>query len=215
MANDSLKVNSKNCPRGEFIFAAIVGAGVYNEDKEEYERKVTLEVDIDDAQSLLDEIDDFVEDNAVKGKDLVKVPYQTHEDYDGIPKGKIWLQAKTSVEFEDKRTGEVKQTVINIYDSQGNKTKLPDGVGIGKGSTGIIIGTIKMWERRKEYGASLYLSGLQIGDFVPYEFEDVPEAMEGSFKGFNDLQKDEDADDEKQKRERRSSRDRSQRRSRA
>jgi len=194
-----LKLNSKNCPVGEFQFAAITGTGMYNEDKEANEYKVTLQLDMDEHSALMDDIDDFVEDNAVKGKTLHSVGYQTHEDYDGIPEGKFWIQAKTATEFEGKDG--VKAVDVNIYDATGNKCTLPDGVGIGKGSTGIVIGQFKIWDRKKEYGCSLYLSGVQIADFIPHEFESAPEAIgTGSFKGFDnnksDLEKAEEPEQE-------------------
>jgi len=200
-----MRVNDKNCPLGTFTFCAIMGTGILNEKastrkKDVYEFKVNLEMDEDKAGALMDEIDDHIEDEAVKGAELVKVPYQTHDDYEGVPKGKVWLSAKALVEYEDKKTGDIKDTVINVYDSNGDKVKLPEGKGVGNGSTGIVIGNVVVWDRGDEYGATLWLSGIQIGDYIPYDFEDAPTAMEGgSFKGFNDSQlaKDETPKDDK------------------
>ena len=184
-----MKVNTKNCPAGKFLFAAVIGQGVKNEDastrKEDvYEYKVTLEIDEKVAGPLMDEIDDFIEDNAVKGCELTKVPYQTSDDYDGIPAGKVWLAAKCRTTYMNK-DDEEQDAKVSIFDTRGDKCNLPDGVGIGKGSTGKVFGNISVWDRKDEMGATLWLTGVQIGDFVPYEFEDAPEEMEGSFKGFN------------------------------
>lgn len=204
-----MKINSKNCPLGIFDFAAITGKGILNDnnDDDRYEYKVTLVLDEKDAGPLLDEIDDFIEDNAPSRKELTKVPYQTHDDYDGIPEGKVWLSAKAYTTWEDKKTGEIKDTFINVYDSTGDKVSLPEGTGIGKGSTGKLLGNMTIWERKKEYGATIWLSGTQIADFIPYEFEEVVEAMqEGSFKGFNkpQLEKDEEEAPTPSRRSRRS-----------
>ena len=198
---------------GKFTFAAITGKGILNDNNDDdvYEYKVTLELDEEDAGPLMDIIDDFVEDYAPSKKELSKVPYQTHDDYDGIPAGKVWVAAKAYTTWEDKKTGEIKDTVINVYDSQGDKVYLPEGTGIGNGSTGKLLGNMTMWERKKEYGVTIWLSGTQIADFIPYEFEEAVEAMEGgSFKGFNtpQLEKDEEPKDE-EKPARRSRRDRS------
>jgi len=202
---DKLKINSKNCPTGVINFACVTGKGILNEDNtsddDVYEYKFTLELDEDSAGPLLDEIDDFITDMSPSKKELVKVPYQTSDDYDGIPEGKVWLSAKAYTTYEDKKTGDLKDTVITIYDSQGDKVSLPEGTGIGNGSTGKVLGSVTMWERKKEYGFTLWLSGTQISDFIPYEFEEQVEVMEGgSFKGFNDntpqLEKDEESNEE-------------------
>ena len=207
-----MRVNTKNCPAGEFLFAAVIGQGVKNEDastrKEDvYEYKVTLEIDEKTAGPLMDEIDDFIEDNAVKGCELTKVPYQTSDNYDGIPVGKVWLAAKCRTTYINK-DDEEQDAKVSIFDTRGDKCNLPDGVGIGKGSTGKVFGNISVWDRIYEYGATLWLTGVQIGDFVPYEFEDAPEEMEGSFKGFNTpaLEKEESAEEEAPKERTRKSR---------
>lgn len=217
---NSLKVGGKNglnCPKGDFLFCAVVGQGVKNEEastrKEEvYEYKVTLEVDEDKAVDFMDGIDDFMEDNLSKGDEVIKVPYQTHDDYDGIPKGKVWISAKCRTKYED-RDGEEQDATVNIYDKDGNKCTLPEGVGVGKGSTGKILGTITVWDKKEGVGSTLWLSGVQIGDFTPYEFEEAPEEMEGSFKGFDkkepELEKETDDNEADEKPARRSRRNRS------
>ena len=213
---EALKISSKNCPTGAFTFSCITGKGILNQNNkkhEVYEYITTLEVDMNDVGSLLDEIDDYIEDNAPRRGELTKVPYQTHDDYEGVPEGKVWLYAKASTEWEDKKTGEINDRVINVYDSTGDKVSLPDNTGIGKGSTGKVFGNLSVWEQGKEYGATIWLTGLQIADFVPYEFEEDVQAMEGgSFKGFNkpQLEKDEEGGASAEpKRSRRSRRDNS------
>lgn len=216
MAKDtpSLKINSKNSPVGVFQFCAVTGAGIKNtkastRKNEVFEYKASLEIDIEDAQDLLDQIDDFLEDNKIKGCNLTGVPYQTHDDYDGVPKGKVWLIAKAKTKWED-NDGDEQDTKISIYDTTGQKCDLPEGEGIGKGSEGSIFGKIVLWDRDDEYGATLWLSGIQITEYIPYVFEEAPEVKKGSFKGFDnkksDLEKQED--DEDSQPSRRSSRDR-------
>jgi hypothetical protein len=208
-----MKVNSKNCPEGEFLFCAVVGQGVLNEDastkrQQVYEYKVKLEVEEKEAADLMDEIDELLEEAAGKDDDIIKRPYQTHDDYDGIPKGKVWIESKCRTVYEDK-DGEEVEANVNIYDASGKKSKLPEGQGVGKGSTGKVFGTVTTWDKKEGVGATLWLSGVQIGDFVPYEFEDAPEAMSGSFKGFdNQLEQDESTDDEDTRSSRRSRRSR-------
>jgi len=208
-----LKITSKLCPKGVFKFCAITGIGILNEDastrKEDvYEYKATLEVDEKDAADFMDAVDDLVDGELSKGDDIVKLPYQTHDDYDGIPKGKVWIAAKCKTSYIGKDDEEV-DVNVNVYDTGGNKCKLPEGVGIGSGSTGKVYGKVVTWDKKEGIGATLYLSSVQLADFVPYEFGDqVDEAMEGSFKGFAtpQLEKDEAGDEEESPR--RSRRDR-------
>jgi len=209
---EKLKIDSKICPVGTFTFCAIAGTGILNEDKEKnnpdnaYEYKATLELDLDKAGELLDEIDNFIETHASKGKELEKVPYQTKEDYEKIPDGKVWLYAKTTTKRESKE--KLVDREISLYDTNGNKSKLPEGMGVGNGSTGKILGAMTVWDQKKTYGATIWLSGIQLGNFVPYEFEEVPNTMEGDFKGFDtpQLEKDEAETTEEPKTESRRSR---------
>lgn len=197
------------CPKGKFVFCAITGQGVLNERSKEYFYKAQLELDLEDdgVEELLNNLDDAIEAENFKGKQT-KHAYQTHDDYDGVPEGKVWIEARTSVEFEDKKTGEVKPVEVGIYDTRGDKSKLPEGIGIGEGSTGKMFGKIEMWDAStknvKEWGVSIYLSSIQIADFVPYEFGEAPDEMEGSFKGFKtpDLEKDEEQEEEEKPRRR-------------
>jgi len=211
--NDKLKVTSENCPKGDFLFCAVVGQGVKNSKastrkKDVYEYTVTLELDEKDAANFMDEVDDFIDDNAVKGCELGSIPYQTREDYDGIPEGKVWIKAKCKTTYEDQKTGDELDAKINIYDAGGDKCILPEGVGIGKGSTGKIMGSIAIWDRDDEYGATFWLSGVQLADFTPYTFDEQPEAMEGSFKGFTTPQLEKDEAKGEEESPRRSRRDR-------
>jgi len=211
--SENMKVTSENCPKGDFLFAAVVGQGVKNtkastRKKDVYEYTVTLEVDEKVATNFMDEVDDFLEDNAIKGCTLSTVPYQTSDDYDGIPQGKVWIKAKCKTTYEDVKTGEELDASINIYDAAGNKSILPEGVGIGKGSTGKIMGAIAIWDRDDEYGATFWLRGVQIADFTPYTFDEQPEAMEGSFKGFATPQLEKDEAEGEKESPRRGRRDR-------
>ena len=89
-----------------------------------------------------------------------------------------------------KKKQEKVDVLIDIYDTKGIASQLPEGVGVGKGSKGRISGgKVSLWEagtkRKPEHGITLFLSSIQISDFIPYEFDATPEEVEGSFKGFN------------------------------
>ena len=199
-----LKITSKLCPKGTFLFCAVTGRGIKNEDtskkkQDVYEYKVTLEVDEKDATVFMDEVDALVESQLGKGDKIVKLPYQTHEDYDGIPRGKVWIKAKCKTEFEDEKTGDMQQVIVKTYDSTGNQFTLPDGKGVGKGSTGKVYGKVVTWDKKEGIGATFYVSSVQIADMKFHEFGDeVDSDMGGSFKGFDsDMEKDEQKEDER------------------
>ncbi len=210
----SLKINGKNSPQGTFLFCAVTGKGRLNEDKSTkrdqcFEYKVKIEVDEKDAADFMDQVDELIDSELGKGDEIVKLPYQTNEDYDGIPEGKVWIEAKCGTEFENSK-GDIQEANVSIFDTRGDKCKLPEGTGVGKGSTGKVFGNVGTWDNKDGVGATLWLSGIQIADFTPYEFDAAPEEMEGSFKGFDkpepELEKENTEKEEAPRRKRSSSR---------
>jgi hypothetical protein len=200
------KAGSIKCPNGVFKFCAIVGDGIENENSGKREYKAVLECDIDDAQDFMDAIDDIFEANA--GNEEGKLPYQTTDDYDQIPEGKVWIQAKASTTYYNEAKDEETPITINIYNARGKKVQLDDGVGVGDGSEGrLSSGTISFWEagtkKKKDYGITIYLSGIQLTEFVPYEFDEAPEEMDGSFTGQSDDLEEDEVEEKPRRRRRR------------
>jgi len=209
MAKDNgLRIEST---KGTFKFCAVVGEGVENDNNPgNYEYLATLEVDLDSP--IINEIDKYIDETEINGKEPSKVPYQTTEDYEKIPEGKAWLYSKTSTKWED-RDGNINDRNINIYNTRGKKIQLPEGTGIGSGTEGKILGNMKQWTRGKaaklEYGYTIWLTGVQItNNFVPYEFDNAPAAEEdGGFEGF-DIPGSTEVDEEEETPTRRSRRSR-------
>lgn len=204
-----LNVNSELCPEGAFTFCAITGKGIENENNGDYYYKSTIEVDEKIASPFLDAVDEFMEDEAPNKSECVKIPYQTHDDYEGIPVGKVWIYAHTSTTFIKKKTQEEEDKIINIYDKDGNKCTLPEGIGVGSGSIGKMMGSIELYtagtSRKPEHGFTFWLNSIQIKDFVEYAFKEEVEQMDGgSFSGFGntDLEKDEKEPPRRKRRER-------------
>ena len=207
-------------PIGNLMYVMVTGQGKENYEGDGYEFQVCVDVPEGEAQAYVDEIEDHIEDNAPtnakralnKQGEEIK-PYAYADEDDTIEAGMVRFTFKTKTEFEDKKTGEMKQTKVGILDSDGNNVKLPEGKFVGNGSTGRGIGTLVSWNRgnrkQTEYGGSLYLNKVQIKDFIPYEGETVEAIEGGSFKGFdNDLQPEDDdgAAEDKPARSRRRSR---------
>ena len=190
-------------PIGTLMYVMVSGQGKENYEGDGYEYQCCVDVPEKEAQPYIDEIEDFIEDNAPAGAERAlnkkgedARPYTYSDEDDTIEDGHVRFTFKTKTEFEDKK-GNIKDTEVAILDANGNKVKLPEGKLIGNGSTGRSIGTMVIWSRgnrkKTEYGASLYLNKVQIKDFVAYEGEKVDAIEGGSFNGFdNELQPDED-----------------------
>jgi len=186
-----------NSPIGELMYVMVTGQGKENFEGDGYDYQCCVDVPEKEAEDFIGEMEDFLDENAPKNSNEAGSFYRSHEDDDTIKEGYIRFTFKTKTEFEDKKTGEMKQTKVNILDSDGNNVKLPEGKLIGNGSTGRAIGNAVIWTRgnkkKQEHGLSLYLNKVQIKDFIPYEGETVEAISGGSFKGFdNDLQPEED-----------------------
>lgn len=100
----------------------------------------------------------------------------------------IWAFAfKTGTTFPEDKDGNVKTKVINVY----NCAKPPQKVRLGErkvgnGSKGAISGKMRMYERAKEYGISLFLSAIQLTNFKEYEGDAGFEEQEGDFYGVDE-----------------------------
>lgn len=177
-----MRLNLNNCPKGEFLFGAISGKGVLNKyitDKKVYEYKVVLECDEDD--DFINMIEDLIEEKNKSNYLITKRPYQLNEDYDKIPAGKMWIEAKSSTKFTDEQDVKIK-----IFDSQGAECNLKEGTTIGKGSTGRIGGNLVVWTKGAKIGVTLYLTSVQIAHLKPYVIEEKPAELDGDFQGFNE-----------------------------
>ncbi len=182
------KINTQS-PIGNLMYVMVTGTGKENFEGDGFDYQCCIDVPENEADQFIDEIEDFVEDNAPKNGERAGSFYRTSEDDDTIDDGMVRFTFKTQTEFTD-RKGNVKDTEVAILDAGGAKVKLPEGKLIGNGSTGRAIGTAVIWERgnRKntEFGVSLYLNKVQIKDFIPYEGETVDAIEGGSFNGFDD-----------------------------
>lgn len=198
-------------PIGSLMYVMVTGQGKENFEGDGYDYQACVDVPQKEADDFIAELEDFLDENAPKNSDEAGSFYRTHEDDDTIEEGFVRFTFKTRTEFEDKKTGEMKNTKVNILDSDGNNVKLPEGKLIGNGSAGRVLGNAVVWTRgnrkKQEHGLSLYLNKVQIKDFIAYEGEKVEAISGGSFKGFdNDLQPEDDEAAEEQTSSRRSRR---------
>lgn len=196
MATNKMNVSS---PIGTLMYVMVTGQGKENFEGDGYDYQACVDVPEKEADAFIDQIEDFIEENAPKNGERAGKFFRTSEDDDTIDDGLVRFTFKTQTEFTD-RKGNVKDTEVGILDASGMRVKLPEGKLIGNGSTGRAIGTVVIWERgnrkKTEFGASLYLNKVQIKDFVPYEGETVDAIEGGSFNGFdNELEEDTGAEE--------------------
>lgn len=160
-------------------------------------------IDGDVAEEAKDTINQFWEDNKIKG---VKTPkslgYYPHKKLilgeDGQPEldedgdkqyeetGKTVLQFKTGTTYKDGS-----EKIIPIFNAKGVEVNLK-GKKIGNGSRGRVDGAMGTYSitgpkgKVIDGGVTLYLNGIQLSKFVEFaggvEFDDI----EGDFEGFDD-----------------------------
>ena len=101
------------------------------------------------------------------------------------------FQFRTNTVFVDKKTKDEKPNKIHTYNNKNQERDLPEGVGIGEGSEGSILGAIQVYEGDEVKGkimagCSMYLNAIRIAKFVAYTggatFED--DGGDGDFEDF-------------------------------
>jgi len=169
-------------PKGSLLYVNITGQGKENYDGDGYDYVATVDVPKKEAKLFMSEIDEFLEDNQPsKSHKLRSLPYRTHKDSDKIPKDMVRFNFKTQTTFE---SGDTRK--INLFNHKNERVSLPDGTKIGNGSVGLISGKITIYTGKKDYGATLWLNGIQILKFEEYiEDSGFEEQDDGDFENFD------------------------------
>ena len=165
-----------------------------------------VKTDSEGCKALVAALREFWNENKVKGQKLKSLGYREEANLkEGIDKDSeeaekdenwiktgmtafsFWTGANWPLKPAQKAAGATvgDDTVIDIYNSKGNKVSL-GGKKIGNGSYGAISGTMAMYHNGTNHGVSLYLNAIQIVKFVEYTqdagFEEQDE-VEGGFEG--------------------------------
>ena len=180
-------------PLGELMYVNISGTGKLDYDGKFYEYTAGIKLDKKSAKTMYSEICNFFEEHKpawFKGDEPSNKIKRKQDD------GTFLFQFKTHAEFEDK-AGNTKQTKIGIVNSKNKYVELPDGEGIGNGSTGKISGvmTIHSDKRGKTAGVSLWLNNVQLLKYIKYVPDTGFDEADGEFKDFETA----DTDDFKKK----------------
>ena len=178
---------------GEFAWMVVSGKGLQNYNKDGFDYTGTVIVSGEDAQNVANQLKALMGDTlSEKGMSMDNVPFRLLTDKkadDGSLAYELVKLDTPSFDNLDKKarygfrfrnstingfTG--KPQVIGIHDAKGVETTMPEGMGIGNGSKGVIFGTAVAYTRGRKCGVSLYLDKVQITDLK--EFHSSPHKVE-------------------------------------
>jgi len=176
------KVKTPCCGEFYWVKGLVEEDGVLNELSQKNERSVTIRYhkDSEQCKALIAEIDGFWEEfKASKPKMKQKEPkstvYKTVLDQDGEETDFVEFKFKTNPKFQDGKVNWVK-----IYNAKGQDVTgqfVDDQILIGNGSTGIVHGTLAIYEYAKQFGVTSYLKAIQIAKLVEYDDGIEPEDL--------------------------------------
>jgi len=104
-----------------------------------------------------------------KAKTLaVKEPFEVYYDAEGDETSDVVLKFKTKAKKKDKKTGQLKDTKVPLYD--GKKQEIKGNINVGSGSLLRVNFSPSVWYMAKDncIGCTFYLNGAQILDLVEY-----------------------------------------------
>lgn len=197
MSNEKVPVVT---PVGELHFVQISGKGKENYNGDGFDYTATVHLTGDDAEALKSKIDEVL-GTVPKGKTVKSTGYrELLKDEEGVytptsnTKDRDAKAEKTGITAFTFKTGATfpdgRQAKIAVYNS-GSATEKPKKIEmgdrlIGNGSKGAISGKMQFNERGKEVMVSLFLSAVQLTEFVAYTGDAGFEGQEGSFQGNDD-----------------------------
>lgn len=173
-------------PVGDLEWVFITGKGKKDlNDNDRYVADVVM--DKEKAQPFIDEIEAFWDEfKPKKHKGAPKsLGWKEIEDDAGESTGRIRLSFWTGTTFPDGS-----QKIVKVFNAKGAEVSLGDKK-IGNGSRGRIKGAMDIYDSGPgARGVTLYLNGIQLSKFVPFEggvnFDEIEDDEGGDFDGFDD-----------------------------
>ena len=180
MAKEIKKIQT---PQGDLKYCFITGLGrLKPRSKDQYSYSAAVVLDKKDGKKLYAEICEYFNEHK-PAKCTLDEP--ENKIFTKLDDGRMMFQFRTNTKFDDK------QNIIKVFNAKNEERVLPDGVGIGDGSTGSIKGSLMVYEgdTPAEAGCSMFLNAIRIAKFVKYEggdgFDDDG-AEDGDFEDFDD-----------------------------
>ena len=125
-----------------------------------------------------------------------KDPFEPHYDEEGNETDNVVLKFKTKAKIKDRKTGQLKDKKVPLYD--GKKKLIKTKINVGPGSVVRVNATPSPWYIPKDncVGCTFYLNGAQILELVEYgrSAESMGFDEEGDFDAHDVAQDEEQAD---------------------
>ena len=183
-------VKSIQSPQGDLKYCFITGQGrLKPRSKDEYSYSGAVILSKKAGKKFYKEIVEFFNEHKPK---KCKLDEPENTIYQKLDDGRWMFQFRTNTVFVDKKTKEEKPNKVKLFNSKNLERELPEGVGIGDGSTGSILGAMQVYEGdtvkgKVSAGCSMYLNAIRLAKFVKYEggasFDD--DGAEGDFEDFD------------------------------
>jgi hypothetical protein len=176
-------------PIGDLDWVFITGQGKKDpQGKDRFSATLTLDTDSESCNALKEMINEFWDENKpAKAKKPKSLGFRDLEDDDGEATGKTAFTFWSGTQYPG---GDPK--VIKVFNAKGAEVSL-GSKRIGNGSRGRINGAIGIYDQGvAAMGATLYLNGVQLVKFKPYEggvaFDAVETDDDDAFEGFDDME---------------------------
>ncbi len=144
-------------PLGELQWVFITGMGKDNFNKDGYIYSADIILGADEGEALAARIEEFFKEQVGTKAKAKSLGFKENDE------GELVFTFKTSTTKRDKSP----KTII-VGDAKGKKMEMGDRK-IANGSTGVIMGAMGIYEQGTSKGVSLYLNGVQLKNFIPYE----------------------------------------------
>lgn len=181
------EIQQLTTPVGELNWIFITGKGKKDPSgNDRFSASINFPTDSEHTKFLKETIEDFWQENKpTKAKAAKSLGWKDLEDEDGEPTGITSFNFWTGIEFP---SGDPK--TVKIFNAKGAEVSLGKKK-IGNGSRGRIQGAMAIYENKSNIGVTLYLNGIQLTKFIPYEggvsFDAVDDdETDEAFEGFDD-----------------------------
>lgn len=173
-------------PVGDLEWVFITGKGKKDlNDNDRFVASLVVPTDSDECIAFKEQIEEYWAENKPKGAKLKSLGFKELEDENGKTTGRTSFNFWTGIVFP---TGDPKK--VKVFNAKGAEVSLGDKK-IGNGSKGRIKGAMGIYDNGPAArGVTLYLNGIQLTKFVPFEggvsFDEVEDAGDDAFEGFED-----------------------------